>query len=70
MHTVYTGIHPVEGGKPTPPPPPREGERERGREKERKGGRGENILFGAVKVISNPLVKLFLRTLDKTTEYP
>jgi hypothetical protein len=37
------------------------------REREREGGRGEHIFFGAA---TNSLVELFLRALDKTTEYP
>jgi hypothetical protein len=37
--------------------------------KERETGRGEYHNGAAIQMISNPLVKLFLRALDKTTEY-
>jgi hypothetical protein len=60
--------------------PPPKGKRKKGkekkeREKERKGEGGEYmytciLFFGANPKLSNPLVKLFLRALDKTTEYP
>jgi hypothetical protein len=79
------GFHPVGGGGSFPPktpsfPPKRKerkkkrgkGEKEREREGGGEGGRGEHvrIFFGAaIQVISNLLVKLFLRALDKTTQY-
>jgi hypothetical protein len=79
---VYVGVpgfHPVEGvggGEASLPKHPASPQKKKERKKlrkegEREGGRGEHILFGAaIQVISNPLVYLFLRALDKTTEYP
>jgi hypothetical protein len=63
----------------SPPPPKRKerkkkkGKGERERDGDRGGGRegGRYIYFGAaIQVISNPLVKLFLRALDKPQNTP